>query len=334
MNNIKKLQIFIGKNVMITGGLGFIGSNLAHELVKLKSKVLIIDSLSPLYGGNMFNVSEIKDKCEIVIEDVRNQSLMNRLVKRQDFIFNLTGQVSHIDSLEDPLQDLESNCRTHLVLLEACKNYNPKVKIVFAGTRGQYGKPVYLPVDEKHPMNPIEINGINKMAAEAYHLLYYRNYGLKTTSLRLTNAYGQRHQMKNSKQGFLNWFIRLAIDDKWIKIFGDGEQQRDFTHVEDVVKAFLISAVSKKADGQVFNLGSDKPVSIINVAKLMVELSRSGEIKKIDFPETNRKIEVGDYHANYTKIKKILGWKPNISLMDGVKMTIEYYKKNREHYWR
>ena len=331
---MNRLHIFAGKNVMITGGLGFIGSNLAHELVKLKARVLIIDSLFPLYGGNIFNIKGIENRCKVFVKDVRDQSLINSLVKRQDFIFNLIGQRSHIDSLENPLQDLEANCKTHLVLLEACKRYNPKVKILFAGTRGQYGKPAYLPVDENHPMNPIDINGINKVAAETYHLLYYRNYGLRTTSLRLTNTYGPRHQMKNSKQGFLNWFSRLAIDDEEIRVFGDGKQLRDFNYVDDVVKAFLIAAVSKKTDGQFFNLGSGKPISVIDTAKLIVELSRSGKIKQIPFPEKNKKIEGGDYYANCTKIKKILGWKPNISLEDGLKMTIEYYRRNKKHYWR
>lgn len=331
---MERLNIFAGKNVMVTGGLGFIGSNLAHVLVKLKARVLIIDSLSPLYGGNIFNIKGIKDKCKIYIKNIRDQSLMNSLVKRQDFIFNLAGQVSHIDSLENPLQDLEANCQTHLVLLEACKRHNPKVKIVFAGTRGQYGKPAYLPVDENCPMNPIDINGINKIAAEKYHMLYNRNYGLRTTSLRLTNTYGPRHEMKNSKQGFLNWFIRLAIDDKEIKIFGDGRQLRDFNYIDDVVRAFLIAAVSKKADGQVFNLGSGEPISVLDVANLVVKLSMSGKTKQIPFPEKNKKVEIGDYYANCTKIKKILGWKPNISLMDGLKMTIEYYKRNKRYYWR
>ena len=319
---------------MITGGMGFIGSNLAHQLIGLKARVLIIDSLSPLYGGNFFNIKGIEDKCKIFINNVSNQILINNLVKGQDFIFNLVGQRSHIDSMNNPLLDLETNCHSHLVLLEACKRYNPGVKIVFAGTRTQYGSPVYLPVDEKHPMNPLDISGINKMAAEAYHLLYYRNYGIKTTSLRLTNVYGPRHQMKHSRQGFLNWFIRLAMDDEKIRIFGDGRQLRDFIHVEDVVRAFLMVAVNKKTDGQVFNLGTDNPVSIIYAAKLIVELAGSGKIKRVPFPEKNKKIEVGDYYSDFTKAKEIVGWRPDVSFRDGLKMTVDYYRKNKRHYWK
>lgn len=331
---MEPLRIFTGKNVMITGGLGFIGSNLAHKLARLKSQVTIIDSLSPVYGGNIFNIKVIKNKCKVFIKDLRDQPLINHLVKGQDFIFNLAGQVSHIDSLENPLQDLEANCRTHLVLLEACKRYNPNVKIIFAGTRGQYGKPAYLSVDENCPMSPIDINGINNVAGEAYHLLYYRNFGFRTTSLRLTNTYGPRHQMKNSRQGFLNWFIRLAIDGEEIKIFGDGRQLRDFNYIDDVVRAFLMVAISKKTDGQVFNLGSGNPISVLDVAKLVVEISRSGEIKQVPFPEENKKIEIGDYYANYAKIKRILGWQPDVSLRDGLKMTIGYYRNNKRRYWR
>ena len=319
---------------MITGGLGFIGSNLAHELVRLKAKVSIIDSLTPLCGGNIFNIKGIKNKCKIVIGDIRDQSLVNNLVRNQDFIFNLAGQVSHIDSIKDPLQDLESNCQTHLSLLEACKKYNPKTKVIFAGSRGQYGKIVYLPVCEYHPMQPVDINGIHKMAAESYHLLYYRNYGLRTTSLRLTNTYGPRQQMKDTKQGFLNFFIRSAMDDRCIKIFGNGRQLRDFNYIDDVVKAFLISAASKKADGQVFNLGSNGHTNVINVAKLIIELLRCGSIKHAPFPKSYRLVEIGDYIADVTKIKQILNWEASVSLKEGLKATIAYYKKNRRRYWK
>lgn len=328
MNNL-----FAGKRVLITGGMGFIGSNLAHALVRLKAKVLIIDSMFPLYGGNVFNIKGIEGKCKIVIKDIGEQALINSLVKNQDFIFSLAGQVSHVDSLEKPFQDLKSNCLAQLSLLEACKKYNPKTKIVFAGTRGQYGKYVYLPVDENHPTKPIDVNGINKMAAESYYLLYYRNYGLRTVSLRLTNTYGPRQQMKNTTQGFLNFFIRSAIDGKDIKIFGRGTQIRDFNYIDDVINAFLISAANKDSDGQIFNLGSNMPVSVIDVAKLVIELCGSGRIKHVSFPEKYKMTEVGNYVSNNMKIKKILGWKPEVSLKEGLGKTIDYYKKYKKHYW-
>ena len=328
-----RLRIFLKKNVMITGGLGFIGSNLAHALVRLKARVLIVDSLSPLCGGNIFNIKGIKNKCGVVIGDVKDRSLMDRLVKRQDFIFNLAGQVSHVDSSCNPVHDLRANCLTHLALLEACKRHNNYVKIVYAGTRSQYGRPLYLPVNEKHPMIPVDINGINKMAAESYHLLYYRNYGIRSTSLRLTNTYGPRHQMRNGRQGFLSRFIRLAVDNKKIKIFGDGRQVRDLNYVDDAVRAFLIAAADEYADGQVFNLGCGRPMSVMDAAELIVELSGSGKITRIPFPAKYSRVEIGDYCADFTKIKKMLKWKPEVSLKDGLRMTIDYYKTNKRYYW-
>jgi UDP-glucose 4-epimerase len=326
-------NLFAGGKVLITGGMGFIGSNLARELVRLKASVVIIDSMFPSYGGNDFNIKDLKGKCKIVIKDMGEQSLINNLVKGQDFIFSLAGQVSHVDSLEKPFWDLENNCRAQLSLLEACKKYNPKAKIVFAGTRGQYGKYMYLPVDENHPMKPVDINGINKMAAESYYLLYHRNYGLRTVSLRLTNTYGPRMQMRNNAQGFLNLFIRSAMDGKDIEIFGKGAQIRDFNYIDDVTSAFLTSAANKDSDGQSFNLGSDMPISIIDVAKLVIELCGRGKIKHVPFPEEYKMTEVGNYVSNNTKIKKILGWKPRVPLRKGLGNTIDYYKKYKEHYW-
>jgi len=328
MNNL-----FAGKRVLITGGMGFIGSSLAHALVRLKAKVSIIDSMFSLYGGNAFNIKGIEGKCKIIIKDIGTQALINNLVRNQDFIFSLAGQVSHVDSLEKPFLDLKNNCQAQLSLLEACKKYNPETKIVFAGTRGQYGKYAYLPVDENHPTKPIDINGIDKMAAESYYLLYYRNYGLRTVSLRMVNTYGPRQQMKNTTQGFLNFFIRSAIGGKDIEIFGKGTQIRDFNYIDDVTRAFLISAASKDSDGQIFNLGSNIPVSIIDAAQLVIELCGSGRIKHVSFPEKYKMTEVGNFVSNNMKIKKILGWKPEVSLREGLKKTIDYYKKYKKHYW-
>ncbi|MDD5281433.1 MAG: GDP-mannose 4,6-dehydratase [Candidatus Omnitrophica bacterium] len=326
-------NLFAGKKVLIAGGMGFIGSNLARELVRLKANVLIIDSMFPSCGGNNFNIKGLRGKCKIVIKDIREQLLINNLVKNQDFIFSLAGQVSHVSSLDNPFWDLENNCRAQLSLLEACKKYNPKAKIVFSGTRGEYGKSVYLPVDESHPMKPVDINGINKMAAESYYLLYHRNYGLRTVSLRLTNTYGPGMQMKNNTQGFLNLFIRLAMDGRDIKIFGKGAQVRDFNYIDDVTSAFLISAVNNNSDGQSFNLGSDAPISIIDVAKLVIELCGRGRIKHVPFPEEYKMTEVGDYVSNNKKIKRTLGWKPRVALRKGLGETIDYYKKYKEYYW-
>lgn len=325
-------ESFVGKKMMITGGLGFIGSNLAHKLLSLGADIVIVDSLIPDYGGNLFNVEGIKDRVRINIADVRDRSSMDYLVKGQDYIFNLAGQVSHIDSMKDPYTDLEINCRSQLSLLEACRHHNPEVKIVFAGTRQVYGIPDYLPVDEQHLLHPTDVNGINKMAGEWYHILYNNVYGLRATSLRLTNTYGPRQLVKHNRQGFIGWFIRLAVDGEEISIYGDGTQKRDLNYVDDVIHAFLLAAASEEANGQVFNLGGE-PVSLLEVAKLLVELCCQASYGLAPFPPEKKRIDIGDYYGDYSKIKALLGWEPKVPLREGLKRTVEFYRRHKEHYW-
>jgi len=324
---------FNGKNCLITGGLGFIGSNLAHRLASCGANVLIVDSLVPQYGGNLFNVKDIKDKVKINIADVRDSSSMNRLVQNQDYIFNLAGQVSHVDSMHNPYPDLEINVKGQLIVLEACRRNNPNVKIIYAGSRSQYGRAERLPVDEKHLMHPTDINGVNKVAGEAYHLVYYNAYGLRTCSLRLTNTFGERQYMRSNRQTYLAWFIRLALDNKTIEIYGKGKQLRDFNYVSDVVDAMLLAAGSKKADGETFNLGSGKPISVIDSAKKVIEVAGSGALKQVPFPAEKKRIEIGDYYADFEKIKSTLGWKPKISFAQGLQRTIDFYRKYKTYYW-
>lgn len=326
-------RTFENKRVLITGGLGFIGSNLAHKLVDLRAAVILVDSLIPQYGGNIHNVREIADRLTINIADVRDLYSMNFLVQNQDFIFNLAGQVSHIQSMKDPFTDMQINCTAQLVLLEACRHNNPATKVIFAGTRGQYGRAVSLPVNENHPLNPIDVNGINNTAGEMYHILYNRTYGIRATSLRLTNTYGPRHSMKSDDQSFLNWFIRQAIDNETIKIFGDGKQKRDFNYIDDVVNAFLMVAASDKSNGEVFNLGSPEPVSVADVTRLLLEVAGTGSMQFVPFPQDRTKIEIGDYWGDYSKIKNHFGWSPKISLADGIQNTVAFYRKNKKFYW-
>ena len=327
------LTPFEGKRVMITGGLGFIGSNLAHVLAGHCAELTLVDSLIPQYGGNLFNIHGIEDKVRVNISDVRDGNSMEYLVQGQDYLFNLAGQVSHIDSMNDPFTDLEINCRSQLSILEACKRNNRDVKIVFAGTRGQYGRAQYLPVDENHLMQPTDVNGINQIAGEWYHILYNNVYGIRATSLRLTNTYGPRHHMRTSRQGVVSWFIRLAIEGKEIELFGGGEQQRDVNYVDDVVEAMLLAAASDEANGQVFNLGTGAPVSLKEVADLCVELTGKGSVHVAPFPPEKKKIEIGNYYADISKINAGLGWRPRVALREGLRRTIAFFEEHRAQYW-
>jgi UDP-glucose 4-epimerase len=326
-------SVFKGKNVLITGGLGFIGSNLAISLAGFGAKVVIVDSLIEDYGGNLFNIEPVKNNVRVNISDVRDEPGMLYLVKGMDFIFNLAGQVSHIDSMLNPYVDLEINCRSQLTILEACRKNNKDVKIVFAGTRQQYGKPDYLPVDEKHPIHPTDINGINKMAGEWYHILYNNVYGIRAVSLRLTNTYGPRQLLKHNRQGFFGWFVRQIIDGEEIKIFGDGSQVRDFSYVADTVVAFLIAAADDDSFGNIYNLGGAERFSLKSLVELMIKIHGSGSYSIIPFPEDRKKIDIGDFYANYEKIKDELGWSPKTNLEEGVKETFKYYKKFKNYYW-
>jgi UDP-glucose 4-epimerase len=318
---------------MITGGLGFIGSNLARRLVELGAKVLLIDSLVPDYGGNPFNIHDIQDKVQVNIADMRDGHSMRYLVRGQDYIFNLAGQVSHIDSMTDPFTDMEINVRAQLAFLEACRYNNPEAKIVFASTRQIYGKPDYLPLDEQHPLHPPDINGVNKMAGEWYHIVYHRAYSLRTTSLRLTNTYGPGQLMKHNRQGFIGWFIRQATLGEEIQIFGDGQQRRDLNFVADVVDAFLRAATSDASDGQVFNLGSDEPITLRALAELLIELTGCGSYSLIPFPPERQRIDIGDVYCAYTHIWEQLGWRPTTSLPEGLTRTIQYYRRYGQDYW-
>ncbi len=331
MDDLRKT--FTKKKVMVTGGMGFIGSTLAHRLVDFGSDVTLVDSLLPDYGGNMFNIDGIKDKVHVNIADVRDASSMLYLVKGHDYIFNLAGTLSHIDSMTDPYTDLDINCRSQLTILEACRKNNPGLKIIFSGTRGQYGKAQYLPVDEKHPMCPTDVNGINNMAGEWYHILYNNVYGIRATSLRLTNTYGPRHQMKHSKQGFLNWFIRQALEGKKVPIYGDGGQKRDFNYVDDVVEALLLAGASDETNGEVYNIGSGVPISVLDVLKKIMKIAKNGSFELVPFPAEKKKIEVGDYCTDHSKFTAATGWKPKTGFEDGLTKTIEYYEKNKKHYW-
>ncbi|PYQ20081.1 MAG: NAD-dependent epimerase [Acidobacteria bacterium] len=324
-------DFYRGRRVLVTGGLGFIGSNLCRTLADLGAEVLAVDSLLPDYGGNLFNLAGYEGKVRINIADVRGHG-MEYLVKGEEVLFNLAGQVSHLDSMVDPFTDLEINCRSQLSILEAVRKGNPEIKIVYAGTRQVYGKPQYLPVDEKHPLNPTDVNGINKISGELYHLVYHSVYGIRASSLRLTNTYGPRQLIRHNRQGFIGWFVRKAALGEEIQLFGDGSQKRDFNHVDDVVDAFLRAGAKEASDGEVFNLGDAHPVSLLELVKLLVEVAGAGSWTVVPFPAERKRIDIGDFYADTARIRKALGWEPKVPLRQGLAETIAWYREHKEHY--
>jgi UDP-glucose 4-epimerase len=323
---------FAGRRVLITGGLGFIGSNLAHRLADLGARILIVDSLIPDYGGNLYNVQSIRDVVKINIADVRDIHSMRYLVQGQDFLFNLAGQVSHIDSMTDPFTDLEINVRAQLSIVESCRYYNPKVRIVHAATRQQYGRPLYLPVDEDHLIQPTDVNGINKAAGEMYYMVYTDVYGLRATSLRLTNTYGPRQLLAHNRQGFIAWFIRKALLGEEIQLFGTGEQLRDMCYIDDTVEALLLAASDESTIGKIYNVGGLRPVSLKEIVETLIEVAGRGSYRLVPFPPERKNIDIGDFYTDYSKIKEELGWEPRVDLREGLKRTLAYYEKHLEHY--
>ena len=321
-----------GRRVMITGGLGFIGSNLARALVQQGADVLLVDSLIPEYGGNLFNIDGIESQVRVNIGDVRQQSTMNYLVRDREIIFNLAGQVSHIDSMRDPETDLEINCRAQLTLLEACRRYNPGVKVIFAGTRQVYGRPSRLPVDETHLVRPTDINGINKVAGEYYHLVYNNVFGIRACSLRLTNVYGPRQLVKHNRQGFIGWFIRLAVEDREIQVYGDGSQLRDFVYVDDVVEAFLLAGACESVNGDVFNVGGSEPISHRDLVELLIETAGSGRVTYVDWPPEKKAIDIGSFYTDSSKFCRATGWRPKVDLREGLRRTIAFYRQHLPKY--
>ncbi|MEW6400640.1 MAG: NAD-dependent epimerase/dehydratase family protein [Chloroflexota bacterium] len=324
-------QSLMGRNILITGGLGFIGSTLARRLVEIGTRVTLIDSLIPEYGGNLFNISGIEDKVRVNISDVRDVHSMRYLVQDHDILFNLAGQTSHMDSMQDPFADLEINARAQLAILETCRKYNPEIKIVFASTRQIYGKPDILPVNEKHLLRPVDVNGINKMAGEWYHILYNNVYGLRACALRLTNTYGPRMRVKDARQTFLGIWVRLLVEGRPFEVWG-GEQLRDFTYVDDAVDALMRAAASDKANGKVYNLGGDRAITLRDLADLLVVANRGGQYTICQFPVDRKNIDIGDYYADDRLIRQELGWQLQVSLSDGLARTMQFYRQNLEHY--
>jgi UDP-glucose 4-epimerase len=324
-------RVFRGRRVLITGGLGFIGSNLARELVGLGARVTIVDALIPEYGGNRHNLAGIASRVRVHFADVRDRKRLPAFVRGQDFVFNLAGQTSHMDSMTDPDTDLEINCRAQLSILEACRCHNPRVRIVFASTRQIYGRPEFLPVNERHPLRPVDVNGINKLAGEQYHLLYSEVYGIRGTVLRLTNTIGPRMRVKDARQTFLGIWIKQVLSGERFEVWG-GQQLRDFTYVDDAVDALLLAAARPVAVGQVYNLGGSGRISLRALADLVIDAAGGGSYRVKKFPAERRKIDIGDYYADDRRIRRELGWRPRIGIREGVERTVEFFRAELPHY--
>jgi UDP-glucose 4-epimerase len=318
-------QKFAGKSILITGGLGFIGSNLARTLADQGACVTVVDSLIPEYGGNLFNLQGYESRIRINIADIRDEFSMAYLVQGQDYLFNLAGQTSHLDSMKNPFVDLDINCRSQLFILEACRKHNPAIRIVYASTRQIYGRPDFLPVHEGHILHPTDVNGINKMAGEWYHILYSNVYGIRTCALRLTNTYGPRMRVKDARQTFLGIWIKNLVEGKRIEVWGDGLQVRDFNYVDDVTDAMLMVALSEESNGQIYNLGSPERVNLKDLAALMIKVHGRGEYAVVPFPEDRKPIDIGDYYSDYSRIRDALNWNPRHGLEQGLTTTLQYY---------
>ena len=327
------VKTFAEKKVLITGGLGFIGSNLARRLVSLGADVTLVDSLIPQYGGNRHNVADLQGRVTINVCDVRDRFALEYLLRDQDYLFNLAGQTSHLDSMTEPQVDLDINASAQLSILEACRRINPAVRVVFASTRQLYGRPDYLPVDEKHPIRPVDVNGINKFAGEGYHLLYSTVYGIRASVLRLTNTYGPGMRVMDARQTFLGIWIRQLLEGSTIKVFGDGTQLRDFNYVDDGVDALLRAAASDQAIGKVYNLGSPEVISLKDLAAMVTQQRTGGRFELVPFPPERKAIDIGDYYSDFSLIRTELNWNPRVDLRDGLARTIEYVDANRRHYW-
>ena len=326
-----QLTDFTNKKVLITGGLGFVGSNLAIRLAELGAEITLVDSLIPEYGGNLFNIDPVKEKLIVNVSDVRDPFSISYLVRDKDFLFNLAGQTSHLDSMHYPDLDLQINASAQLSILEACRQFNRNISIVFASTRQVYGSPEYLPVDEKHPVSPVDVNGINKLAGEQYHLLYGKIYGLQVSVLRLTNTIGPRMRIKDARQTFVGIWIRKVLDSYPFEVWG-GTQLRDFTYVSDCVDALLCCALSSKANGRIYNLGGTSVVSLLDLANVIVTFNPESQYIVKEFPDERKRIDIGDYYSSYKLIQDELGWKPKIDLETGMQKTFDFFRKNKEKY--
>ena len=328
---ISRLAAYTGARAVITGGLGLIGSAIARRLVALGAEVLLIDSMVPEYGGNLANIAEIRDRVTVNIADLRGGYALPHLLAGRDFLFNLAAQTSHLDSMSVPEDDLAINCTAQLQLLEACRAVNPGIAIVHAGTRQIYGRPEYLPVDERHPLRPVDVNGVNKMAGEAYHLMYCDVYGIKTRSLRLTNIYGPGMRIKDARQTFLGIWLRRVVEGEPFEVWG-GEQRRDLLYVDDAAEAFLYAGLTPETEGLALNVGGGDPISLAALAEAVVEANDGGRYEIREFPPERKRIDVGDFLIEDRRFRSLSGWRPRVGIAEGLRRSLAYYRRHLASY--
>jgi UDP-glucose 4-epimerase len=324
---------FKGKRALVTGGMGFIGSNLASRLAQMGAEVSILDNLDPDQGGNPFNINGMEKQLMVVKGDLRDNSQLEPLLAGQDYLFHLAGQSSHMGSMQLPEEDLEINTLGSLRMLELCRKVNPGIRIIYTSTRQVYGRPEYLPVDEKHPLAPLDFNGVSKLAATMYHMVAWQVYGLKTTVLRLTNVYGPRMRVKDARLTFIGWWIRQILEGQALEVYGEGTQLRELNYVEDVVQALVLVAADPKTAGEVYNLGGEKSISVMELATMLVMINGKGTFKQVEYPTDRKRIEIGNYTCDFSKINSAVGWTPSVSLHDGLALTLNFYRENKAHYW-
>jgi UDP-glucose 4-epimerase len=331
LSSDSRLEAFVGARAVVTGGLGFIGSAIGRRLVALGAEVLLVDSMIPEYGGNLANIADIRDRVSVNIADIRGAYALRHLLNGQDFLFNLAAQTSHLDSMSAPEEDVAINCTAQLQLLEACRAVNPGITIVHAGTRQIYGRPEYLPVDELHRLRPVDVNGVNKMAGEAYHLLYCDVYGIKTRSLRLTNVYGPGMRIKDARQAFLGIWLRRVIEGEPFEVWG-GEQRRELLYVDDAAEAFLYAAITPVTEGLALNVGGGKPLSLAALAEAIIEVNGGGQFEIREFPAERKRIDIGDFLTDDSRFRALSGWQTSCDLAEGLRRSLEYYRRHLASY--
>ena len=322
---------FKAAKILITGGFGLIGSALTRRLVAAGSQVRVLDNLDPDSGANRTNLEGLAGKLEAVIADIRDADAVRRALLGRDVLFNLAAQSSHLGSMQAPLVDLDVNARAQLALLESARAVNPALRIVYASTRQIYGKPDYLPVDERHPLRPVDVNGIDKLAGEAFHLLYHRVHGLRTTALRLTNTYGPGMRIRDARQTFVGVWLRAVLEGRPFELWGGG-QKRDFTYVEDAADAFLLAAATPATEGGVYNIGGEGALTLKDVAEALVAANGGGGFVMREFPAERKAIDIGDYWADDTTFRRATGWQPRVGIRAGLEQSLEFFRTRLANY--